>query len=161
MKKKTKNKLERKWQNLPLHHIDACVVMEVFIKDKGYEICEDYLNNAGYKYRGVLSIPVFGEIFKGLIRKIEKEIDREKAFIIVSRLIDKRKINFSSPQFKTYAIVEKIKTIETRAEPMDTLNLATAIADNASVFVTFDATLLENKKLENEFGIKIKHPREI
>ena len=44
---------------------------------------------------------------------------------------------------------------------MDSLNLATAIADNASVFVTFDATLLENKKLENEFGIKIKHPREI
>jgi len=44
---------------------------------------------------------------------------------------------------------------------MDSLNLATAIADDASVFVTMDATLLGNKKLESEFGIKIKHPSEL
>jgi len=161
MKNKTKNKLERKWQNLPLHHIDACIVMEVLMVGDNCEDCENYLNKVGYKYRCVLSIPVFGEIFKSLVTKFEKEIGGENAFIVVSRLIDKRKIDFSSPQFKTYEIVEKIKTIESRAEPMDSLNLAIAIANDASVFVTMDATLLGNKKLESEFGIKIKHPSEL
>jgi len=76
MKNKTKNKLERKWQNLPLHHIDACIVMEVLMVGDNCEYCENYLNNVGYKYGGVLSISVFGEIFKSLITKFEKEIDR-------------------------------------------------------------------------------------
>ena len=44
---------------------------------------------------------------------------------------------------------------------MDSLNLAIAITKNADVFVTTDRTLLENKKLEKEFKIKIKHPRDL
>jgi len=44
---------------------------------------------------------------------------------------------------------------------MDALNLATAITENADVFVTLDGTLLENKKLEKEFEIKIKHPADL
>ena len=44
---------------------------------------------------------------------------------------------------------------------MDSLNLATAITENADVFVTLDGTFLENKKLESAFGIKIKHPGEL
>ncbi|ODS42647.1 MAG: hypothetical protein MSIBF_04920 [Candidatus Altiarchaeales archaeon IMC4] len=79
----------------------------------------------------------------------------------MSRLIDKRKIDFSSPQFKTYKILEEIKAIESRTEPMDALNLATAIAENASVFVTMDDKLVGNKKLESEFGIKIRHPHSV
>jgi len=44
---------------------------------------------------------------------------------------------------------------------MDALNLATAITDNAEVFVTPDNTFLGNKKLESAFGIKIKHPCDV
>jgi len=161
MKNKTKNRLKKKWQNLPLHHIDTCVVIEVLMKGDDYLSCENYLNKVGYKYRGTLSVSALGEIFMYLTKDIKEEIDRGEAFTIASRLIDKRKIDFSSPQFKTYVIVEKIKTIESRAEPMDSLNLATAIANDASVFVTMDATLLGNYKLESVFKIKIKHPGEL
>ena len=147
--------------NLPLHHIDACIVMEVFMEDKEYERCEDYLNRIGYKYRGNISISALGEILMGIIKKFEEEIDRQESFLFVSQLMDKRKIDFSSPQFKTYGIVEKIKSVETRAEPMDALNLATAITENADVFVTLDDKLAGNKKIESAFKIKIKHPNEL
>ena len=161
MKNKTQIKLENKWQNLPLHHIDACVIMEALLKHKGYEGCENYLNKVGYKYRGVLSISALGEIVMSSIRKFEKETEYGEVSLIIANMINKRKIDFSAPQFKTYPVVEQIKRIETRAEPMDSLNLATAITGNANVFVTMDGTFLENKKLEKEFGIKIKHPDEL
>ncbi|PKP58729.1 MAG: hypothetical protein CVT88_06815 [Candidatus Altiarchaeales archaeon HGW-Altiarchaeales-1] len=161
MKKKTMDRLERKWLNLPLHHIDACVILEALIKHKGYEDCENYLNRVGYKYIGDLSIFALGEIVMTSIRKFEKEMEYNESSLIIARLIDKRKIGFSSPQFKTYDIVKKIKAIESRVEPMDALNLATAITENADVFVTLDGTLLENKKLEKEFEIKIKHPADL
>lgn len=124
IKNKTKNKIEKKWQNLPMHHIDACVVVEVLLSGDDYVSCERYLNKVGYKYKEVISISVLWEILVYLTKDIEKETDQEIALTAVSRLIPKRKIDFSSPQFKTYAIVEKIKTIEGRAEPMDSLNLA-------------------------------------
>ena len=161
MKKKTKSKLDSKWQNLPLHHIDACIFLEVLLGGDDYESCKNYLNRVGYNYRGTLSIPVLGEVFMGLISKLEAETDKEKAFSIANMLIDNRKIDFSSPQFKTYSVIDKIKSIETGVEPMDALNLAAAISDCAKVFVTFDGTLLGNKKLENEFKIKIKHPNDV
>ena len=43
----------------------------------------------------------------------------------------------------------------------DTLNLATAIAENALVFVTLDDTFIGNKRIESAFKIKIKHPGEL
>jgi len=115
MKKKTKDKLERKWQNLPVRHMDACVVIEaLMLSGDNYVSCERYLNKVGYKYRDVISISALGEIFMYLIKKIEKRIDREttfiflsKAFAFVRELMDGEKITFSSPQFETYSIVEK------------------------------------------------------
>ncbi len=92
MKKKTMDRLERKWLNLPLHHIDACVILEALIKHKGYEDCENYLNRVGYKYRGDLSISALGEIVMTSIRKFEKEMEYNESSLIIARLIDKRKI---------------------------------------------------------------------
>ena len=43
----------------------------------------------------------------------------------------------------------------------DALNLATAITENADVFITMDDKLVGNKKIESVFGIKIKHPRDV
>jgi len=161
MKKKTKSKIDKKRQNLPLHHIDTCIILEVLFEGDDYESCKNYLNRVGYNYRGTLSIPVLGEIFMGLISKLENETDKENAFRIANMLIDKRKMDFSSPQFKTYSIIDKIKSSESRVEPMDALNLAAAISDGANVFVTFDSTFLGNKKIETEFKIKIKHPNDV
>jgi len=161
MKKKTKTKLERKWQNLPLHHIDACVVLEVLIKQKEYEDCKNYLNRSGNKYRGIISISALGEILMVSIKKFEKETEGGRVSLFIGELANKRKIDFSAPQFRTHPLVEKIKLIESRAEPMDALNLATAITENADVFVTLDGKLIGNKKIESAFKIKIKHPREL
>ncbi len=44
---------------------------------------------------------------------------------------------------------------------MDALNLATAITEDADVFVTPDDKLAGNKKLESAFKIKIKRPGEV
>ena len=144
-----------------MHHIDACVIMEALLKHKEYKDCENYLNRIGYKYRGVLSISALGEIVMSSIRKFEKEAEYGEVSLIIANMINKRKIGFSAPQFKTCPVVEQIKRIETRAEIMDSLNLATAITRNADVFVTMDGTFLDNKKLEKEFKIKIKHPRDL
>ncbi|MDI6730736.1 MAG: hypothetical protein QMD06_04270 [Candidatus Altarchaeum sp.] len=75
--------------------------------------------------------------------------------------MDGGKITFLSPQFETYSIVEKIKTIESRVEPMDVLNLATVIVENANVFVTMDNDLVGNKMTASFFKIKIKHSDEL
>ncbi len=131
------------------------------MEQKEYEFCGNYLNRVGYKYRGVLSISALGEIVMSSMRKLEEETEKGEVSLMISRFIDKRKIDFSSPRFKTYDIVKRIKSIESRAEPMDALNLATAITENAKVFVTLDNTFLGNKKLESAFGIKIKHPDEL
>ncbi|PKP58173.1 MAG: hypothetical protein CVT89_03280 [Candidatus Altiarchaeales archaeon HGW-Altiarchaeales-2] len=161
MKNKTKNRLERKWQNLPLHHIDACVVIEVLIQQKECEDCKNYLNKVGYKCRSALSVSALGEIVMCSIKKFEEETEGGKVSLFITDLVNKRKIDFSAPQFETYAIVEKIKKIESRVELMDALNLATAITENADVFVTMDSKLVGNKKLESAFKIKIKHPRDV
>jgi len=161
VKKKTKDKLERKWQNLPLHHIDACIVLEVLMENEKYETCENYLNRVGHKYRGNISISALGEIFMTLFKKFDEEGVRQELFLFISRLIDKRKISFSSPRLKTYDIVKKIMRVETRAERMDSLNLANATTENADVFVTLDSTFVGNKKLESALKIKIKHPNEL
>ena len=147
--------------NLPLHHIDACVVLEVLIKQKEYEACKNYLNRVGYKYRGVISISALGEILMTSMRKFEEETKKGEVSLLIGGLMEKGKIDFSSPQFKTYDVVKKINAIESRAEPMDALNLANAITENADVFVTMDDKLMGNKKLESAFKIKIKHPREL
>ncbi len=169
MKEKTKYKLEKRRQNLPLHYIDACVVMEsLMLSGDEHVSCERYLNKVGYRYKKVISISALGEFFVTTVKKIEKRIDRETTFIFLSNaftfvreLMNRGKITLLSPQFKTYPVVEKIKMIESRVEPMDALNHATAIADGANVFVTIDNDLVENKKLESAFRIKIKHSGEL
>ena len=161
MKQKTREKIDRKWQSLPLHHIDACVVLEVLIKQKQYEDCKNYLNRVGYKYRGVISASALGEIVMSSIKKFEKETEGGKVSLFITDLVNKRKLVFSTPKFRTHPLVGKIKLIESRTEPMDALNLATAITENADVFVTLDGKLVGNNKLESAFKIKIKHPNEL
>jgi len=161
MKRKTKDKLDRKWQSLPLHHIGACIVLEVLIKQKEYEDCKNYLDRVGYKYRGVISASALGEIIMSSIKKFEKETEGGKVSLFIADLVSKRKIDFSTPKFKTHELVGKIKIVESRAEPTDALNLATAITENADVFVTLDGKLVGNKKLESAFKIKISHPSEL
>ncbi|MDI6730737.1 MAG: hypothetical protein QMD06_04275 [Candidatus Altarchaeum sp.] len=88
MKKKTKDKLERKWQNLSVHHMDVCVVIEdLMLSVDNYVSCERYLNKVGYKYSGVISISALGEIFMYLVKRLKKEkIERQHPYFLAKHL---------------------------------------------------------------------------
>ncbi len=161
MLEKVKDKIQRRFEVLPKHHIDTDVLIESFKGTKLGDQCTSYLNRVGYNYRGVLSVSVLGEYSMITYEKMKEKTDLEIAFEFVRNLILRRKISFCGVSFECYNIVEKIKEIDNFIEPADALHLAAAIADNASTFVTFDSALLNSQKLESSFGIKIMHPKDL
>lgn len=54
MKPKTMRKILRRFQRLPLHHIDTNILVESGKETKFGNIFAAYLNRVGYKYNGVL-----------------------------------------------------------------------------------------------------------
>ena len=90
--------------------------------------------------------------------KIENEILRHDAFSFLMDLLDSRKITFYSPQFKAFRIIGEISHIDRTIEPADALHIATAIEDNAKIFVTFDENLINNHLIQKKFSLKIRHP---
>lgn len=160
MKKKTEEKLRKRWESLPLCHIDASIILEILLKGKFEHECKSFLNRVGYKYRGVLSVPVLGEVDKGIF-KIESVVEREIARDFVDKLIMKRRISIFSSTYETYSIALKIREINSFIKSMDALHIACAIVDKADTFITLDNELVKSKEIEKEFGIKIKHPSEL
>ena len=158
MKEKTLLKLERKFLALPMHHIDTDVLIESLKETKLGDICSEYLNKVGYKYRGVISLSVLGEFLLIIIRDNETIEQKEIALRALDRLIEKRKVSFSTPTIETFNIAKDIFNLDSRIEPADALHYATSIKDNANTFVTFDGKMERNKTLENAFGVKIIHP---
>lgn len=71
-----------------------------------------------------------------------------------------RKIEFYSP-IDTCNIIEKIKKIDERIKSIDREIVACAVEDKAVVLVSLDTDLIHNEKIEKEFGIKIRHPKEL
>jgi hypothetical protein len=63
MKIKTLEKLRKRFEKLPLHHIDSCVLLEALKETKLGNVCGDYLNRVRYKYGGSLSSSVLGDSF--------------------------------------------------------------------------------------------------
>lgn len=57
--------------------------------------------------------------------------------------------------------MDRIKEIDSRVEDIDAIHLANCIQDKGNTFVTFDGKLVENRKLENEFKVKIMHPKDL
>ena len=60
MKKKTFEKLLRRFLGLPPHHIDTSILLEPEKTEDGRD-CRKYLQKVGYDYRGKLSLPVFAK----------------------------------------------------------------------------------------------------
>ncbi|MBU5537689.1 MAG: PIN domain-containing protein [Candidatus Aenigmatarchaeota archaeon] len=158
MKKKTLLRLIRRFEKLPLHHIDSSIELEPGDTEDG-KYCTKYFNIVGYKYRGKFCIPALGEILLAIsfIADKTKQYDALDVFL---KLIKERKIRFASVE-NTEEYVIKIKQLDKGIEPMDRLILACAIADGADTFVTLDEKLIHNEKIEKEFGIKIRHPHEL
>src|SRR3989344_1004441 len=158
MQKKVKEKLERKFIILPLHHIDTSIILEPEKTQNG-RFCKKYLQILGYNYRGRLSLPVMGELFIK-INSLEDIQDRQLAFEIITDLIKARKIDFYVPE-SIGDLIQKIMNLDTRIKPTDAEILACSIEDNAKTLVTLDQVLINNKIIEQNFKIRINHPKEL
>ena len=161
MLEKIRAKMQKKFEILPLHHIDTNILVEALKDTKLGNQCVDYLNRVGYNYRGVLSVSVLGEYSMITYENLKEITDLEVAFDFVARLVKRRKVTFCGTSFECYSIISKIKEGDTHIEPADALHIAAAIIDKANAFVTFDSALLNSRKIESEFKIKIMHPNDL
>lgn len=158
MEKKTSDKILRRFQKLPLHHIDTSIVLEPEKTEDGRN-CRRYLQKVGYNYRGKISFPALSELFITILRLTKYE-DKRDLFDAIDKTIFVRKIEFCSP-LDTCDTIEKIKGLDERVKSTDREIVACAVEDKAVVLVTLDANLTRNEKIEKEFGIEIRHPKEL
>lgn len=162
MKPKTLERIAKKFSRLPSHFIDTSIILGTFLENEEFrEECKDYLNRVGYKYRGYVPVSVIGEIFMIINERIESANDRELFFSFFDKLVQNRKMKFVGTVFEVYEKISEMKETDYKTEPLDALHLSIAITSNASTFVTLDKKLIHNHELENKFGIKILHPKEL
>ena len=159
MQKKTKERIDRKFQNLELHQIDASIFIELFLENrKNYEKCSDYINTLGYKYRGSISIPALGEICYTIITKIKDSKKKEDAFRLLYEKIERHEIDFYSPKKEDYDLAKEMIISDTILESADALRLAETKGNKAKKFITLDGDLVKNKVLQKNYNIKIELP---
>jgi predicted nucleic acid-binding protein len=145
--------------NLPVHHIDTSVIIEPENTDQGRE-CTKYLHLVGYKYRGRFSIPMLGELLL-IINRLDTPRERYELLDLILQIINQRKITYFSTE-RIENNLGKIRNSIRSLTPVDSLLLACAISDKANFFVTIDNKLLRNSEfVEDEFGIEIKHPKDL
>ena len=161
MKRKTFLKLERRFLALPLHHIDTAIFIESDKETKLGDICAEYLNKVGYKYRGAISLSVLGEFLLVTLRDAKTSEDRELALRIFDHIIKKRKIHFATPKIEAYETAVKVIDLDSRIEKTDALHYAIAVQEKARAFVTLDEKMVESRTLENKFDVKIIHPENL
>ena len=161
MRAKKKRQLERRLSSLPKHYPDNDVLIEALTDTKLGNQCGEYLNRLGYKYRGFLSLSVLGEYNLIVFRDSKTDEDVDYALRFLYDMIKRKKIAFGCPKVSTYEIIGRMRQVETRLESLDALHLATAVDNGANVFVTFDKTLMNSKRLEKEFHTRIMHPRDL
>ncbi len=157
MKRKTKERLDRRLARLPLVHIDTSIILEKETTEDGY-YCKKFLNMLGYRYRGKFSMPMLSEILLRIIR-LDDSTERYKTLDMIYMLIKEKKIDLCSVK-GTEDNVIKIKEVDYSISPSDRLIVACAVIDNATL-VTLDKRLIKNKALEERFGIKIRHPKDL
>lgn len=161
MKSKTLRKLLRRFEKLPLHFFDTCTLVEALKDTKTGVQCSEYLNRIGYNYRGTLCLTVIGEFFLTTFRDVKEKTAKELGFEFIDRFIKNRSANFSSLKYDSLHIIDRIKELDRSIEDSDAMHIANCIQDNGAVFVTIDERILESKILENEFGIKLMHPKDL
>lgn len=148
----------KRFLSLPLHHIDASVLIEPEKTEDG-RYCRGYLQLVGYKYRGVLSFPVLSELFVRVIG-LEDDEDKLGAIRFITHLRKYKKVAFYSPK-RIAAVMEELGSLDRRLQPIDTNIVASSIEHNAINLVTLDRQLIHHKSIEEKFGLKILHPKEL
>lgn len=158
MLKKTLERIERRFSSLPLHHIDTSIILEPEKTTDG-RFCRQYIQKLGYNYRGVFSSPVLGELMLSVF--LMKDETKKHAFLdFLSDTVNARNIEFYTPK-NIHPIAMRISEIDSRLEPLDVDIVACAIENKAVNLITLDKDLIENKAIEEEFGLKIFHPKSL
>ena len=140
------------------HHIDTSIILEDPHTDNG-RFCTRYLNKVKFTGGGVFSLPVLGELMMALLesKDYNKRMDFQEFLV---HLIKFHEVQYYAPKRAT-SILDKIRMLDSRLDPIDTEILACAIEDGAQCLVTLDRKLICNKVLENEFNIAISHPKDL
>lgn len=149
--------MARNLSSLPLHHIDTSIILETRRTENGMH-CTRYLQKVGYKYHGILSLPVLSELFLSVLL-LDSSSEKYNLMNTVLETIRIRKINFYSPKSIEETAI-KIRQFDRRVGPLDAHIVACAIEDKANL-ITLDRKLIDNIALEKEFGIKIFHPKSL
>ncbi len=158
MLEKVKEKLERRFVALPLHHIDTSVILED-PKSVDGKYCIKYLQKIGYNYKGIFSAPVLSELFLSILL-LESNAKRHASLDVITDLIGTRKIGFYTPK-NIHDILRKIKDLDARITPTDVEIIACAVEHKAANLVTLDRILIENVPMERAFRIRIRHPKDL
>ncbi len=97
-----------------------------------------------------------------LIKTLSRKDYSERVDLIerINSIVQERKIDFHTPT-NLVDIETKLAQLDIRIGPTDVTVLASAIEDNAAYLVTLETNLIEHPKIEKEFRIKIKHPRDL
>ncbi|MFH0836986.1 MAG: type II toxin-antitoxin system VapC family toxin [Candidatus Aenigmatarchaeota archaeon] len=160
MEKKTKDKIDKRLEVLPKHHIDSCIFLESHDKEETRQ-CIRYLNKVGYNYRGVVPFPVLSEMFF-IALHLDNYDKRIKFIDLFKDTLEAQRIEISRPmQFEKTSL--EIKKLDSFLEHdiTDRHVLASAIEDKAYILVTTDKKLIKNSVLEKRFNINIRHPKDL
>ena len=155
MKLKTLEKFRRRFEKLPLHHIDTSVILEPPNTEDG-RYCKRYLQRVGYNYKGKISFPSLSEIIISIL-SLDNYNDRQDTMETIFQLVKTRDIEFYAPK-NIAKILLRIIELDKRIEPTDMEIVSCTIEDKADMLITLDKKLIGNQKLEKEFNIKISHP---
>jgi hypothetical protein len=94
------------------------------------------------------------------ICELKNNKDRYDLLDILTDLIGAKKIVFYAPKDIGELLI-KIRDFDKRIEPTDMEIVACGVEHGCDTIVTLDKKLIHSTKLENELGIKLRHPKEL
>jgi hypothetical protein len=156
--------------------IDACIVLGLLFEE--HEGCRHYLDNVGYKNKnkGLLTIPLIGEIFTNLLLKLPEKIPdpiNRKVFMqsaidffdqTIMHFLKEKRIEISPMTIQDQKYVVHIKNVDYTITDDDAIHISTAISKDCQRFVTIDKLLLQKNckiRIRNEFNLTITNPMKI
>ncbi len=146
------------------YHVDSSVVLADMFEEVRPDILPKLWQLSGQKKKFTV---IFTTIVLGEILKVIKEGPRERmepAFDYLKHLFGWYTIGIYTPESRVFTIINDLKEIDYRLEPMDLLILASAIAHKASKFLTFDSDFLHAETLRGtvrkRYNLIIQQPSE-
>jgi predicted nucleic acid-binding protein len=157
MQQKTRDRLDDRFLALPLHHIDTSILLEPDNTPDGIA-AKRYQERLGKLYRGVLSLPVLGELMLTILSlgDLEKRLDFLE---LLNSRVKVRRMNYYT-SLGIESLSKEISALDARVHGADKEILACAIEHKAHALVTLDGKLIRNEALERKFGIRIRHPKD-